>query len=153
MNVYSNPSDSRFVLTVIAIAFIFGYGLGIIGFLLKSGSYLVLGVMWAIGTVLILSVWFREYYRRPISIQIDDDEIILHFRYREQKNVKWGEIGGVIADSSHHGSFYQRGGGLLVDGKNPYMITREIAESIIEGYRKEFGKHPPELDYRGKAKE
>jgi len=36
--------------------------------------------------------------------------------------------------------------------KNPYIVTCEIAETLIEGYKKEFGKYPPELDYRGKIK-
>jgi hypothetical protein len=64
-----------------SISVIFGYGLGLLGFVLRGDELWKLLMMVALGTAGILVVWHREFIKRPKEVIVSSEGLVLRFRY------------------------------------------------------------------------
>jgi len=88
----------------------------------------------------------REYYRKPMFVEIQKDGMFFINRYTKPNLIPYGRI-IAIGDSEDW-----RNGGILLDRGGPYMISHEIARNVREAYIRKFGVAPRIWDGRTLAK-
>jgi hypothetical protein len=98
----------------------------------------------------ILAVWCREYYRRPVSLEINEGGFLLRFRFKSERFVRWGEITGIYRERGNPSTprgRRMRSGGLHLKGSSiSYPLTYEVASSVWSAYVEQTGTAPPIWD-------
>jgi hypothetical protein len=100
-------------------------------------------LMLTIGFAFFIGYLLFFYEGRVKAIRISNEGVVIIFRLRKNRLIKWSDIKGFIMKSaSFREEQYQYG--ILLDTKNRrYQLNQEAAEAIDEGYLVRFGTHPP----------
>jgi hypothetical protein len=142
--VYVNPPDYRYFWFITAISLACGFGSGIVLFLIRGNSYLVLILGILIGILGIVTVWHREFINRPKEVELSERGLILSFRYGlKRRVVQWNEIIGSYGFSEEGGGALSRtnGVGILALADKAYATDHHISRAIYEAYYEYTGKH------------
>jgi hypothetical protein len=115
-----------------------------------SGVEMVLLAGWIAPAVPIVTVLYKEYLRRPVTVRIEDWGFVMRFRHTSDRLVRWEQVGGVYrerGDLSTPRGRRTRSGGVRLKGESfPYPITYEIADSLWMTYSEQTGTLPPIWD-------
>ena len=145
--VFLNPSDYHYFWFITVISIACGPLFGIALFLAQFGnSYLILIVSFLIGILGIITVWHREFIARPREIEINDQGLVLSFRYSlKNRIVQWDEIIGSYGFSEEGGILSRPSGvGVLDLVDKEYGIDFVISRAISGAYLKKIGQNLPE---------
>jgi hypothetical protein len=122
---FQNPAETWLVKLYIGVA--------VAGVIIIAVAYIATRVQlllyagWVAPAVPILAVWYREFYRRPISVRIMANGFALRFRYKHEISTPWKDIAGVYMNSGDPSTMRgrkERSGGLLLNGSSiPYALT------------------------------
>jgi len=133
--VFSNPWNKTYLRMDLAI-WVFSIVLGCVFLILNSHAIIVFIVMVFIGFIWYFVNWQRQCYYRPIEVEIQEDGILMTFRYSSKLQLKWNEILGIYSsrdESAWIANPY--GTGIIIPKKGTRRdVTFEIAEAIASKY-------------------
>jgi len=133
-----NPVDFKPVLMCIAVFMFLIFGA--IFVLDGKTEGLILSMFFILMGILILENEFRSsFIHRPTHVLVNNDGLILYFRWSDPRDVAWGEIELVHTSSCNDGSLCVR------DEKRPYFLQKQIAEEIRRKYYLAEGRSPPDM--------
>jgi len=132
--IYANPPNKAYARDGIILGS-FAFILGILGLLLGWGPFdgVIIGaIMGVFGVLFIYLYWHRENVRRPSAVEVNDDGIIMEFRFSSKMICPWSEIAGIFSDPPESPGAFKGGAGAIILWKSnvPYFTTYEISEAI-----------------------
>lgn len=122
------------------------WGKGISDYYLYSSlNFLILTLI--ISVFLETCIIIREFVNRPCLVCIDDDQIILSYRFRSEKIIKISNIKVVYISEFWQDIPILRylGNGGAVDSlefPNGVLLNHDISTNIVKFYFKKFGRYP-----------
>jgi hypothetical protein len=142
---YANPPEKMIMvygMTFFLISIIFAVIIG-----LSNGKILeMLSAGIILGFLLFFISWLREYYRKPIFVEIQKDGLVFINRYRNPSFIQYDQIVAI-------GVFENWGtGGIILRRGSAYPITYEIARSVRDAYFDKTGTAPREWNGKVPAK-
>ncbi len=144
---YDNPPNMVIVNFSLSMATII-VAIGIIALVLKSGPYdgwVTLFTMIGIAFLFLLAVWYRQYYTRPIIVQIKDEGLTLYMNPSKEIKLRWPDVLGYWANSEETDKAKTKAGsgGIYPMNGHIYTINYNIALSVAYEYHRVTGKILP----------
>ncbi|MHA1806797.1 MAG: hypothetical protein ACTSX2_04425 [Candidatus Thorarchaeota archaeon] len=141
---FSNEIDKPFTIYWVALCFI-GYLFGPL--ISEFGRYpYTLIAAFAIATFGLVVIFYREYYHRPILIEVGREGFILKYRFKSDSTRGWSDIEWLrvvpenpkTSKKKYDSSMY-----LKLRKELPFPLTWEAAKAIENNYIKKMGSKPP----------
>ncbi len=144
--VLENPHNHKWFILV-ALTGIYQVSLGIILLFLVKTIVELSGPIffWSFGGFFIVLAIGREFLRRPTSVTIHEDGIILRFRFLEERTIRWGNILWInppAGDDDAWKGDWRKEGLIRANERAMYPITFKIRREIDIHYYKKMGRRP-----------
>lgn len=140
-----NPPEMRFVKLAIGVVIVF-VCMVLVAYVISEVT-LLLFVGWVLPAIPVLTIWYREYYRRTTAVKIEHGGVRFRFRFKAGEFIRWEQIGGIHrerGDLSTSRGRRARTGGLMVKGRSfPYPMTYEVASALCSAYVEQTGTTSP----------
>ncbi len=127
------------------------YGIGISIDLMNSGEsgdidsfILIASFLFGIGAfaALLPYHWKRYVSRCPKSVSVQKGGFLMEFKSLGPISVPWEDLKGVYQTPAGKYTLGRGQGAVVLPKGTPTVVSREIADSIREAYRKENGRYP-----------
>ena len=151
---YHNPPNYRYFTVTVFISAAICYVVGSLLFLVSEVSVWKASVSFGIGSIFIVTIWFREFVETPGEVIVQQDGIVLNRRYGlKPRKVGWNEILGV-GSINWHGELLGKkdGEGALAISTGQCWVSKEIADAIAVGYMSMTGLTLLEWDIKKNEK-
>lgn len=146
-----NPPEVRWILVYFVVFLVF-MALGLRLFFSKEQSMIGLGglIFFAsFGVFFMILAFYREYVHRPVQVEVETTEVLLHFRIGPSRRYSWSDIAWVSCRKKRRDD-RGIGFGMIKFHKGlPFPLTYEIASEIRQRYRSAYGRYPPSRNGNG----
>ena len=141
---YLNPSSGFMIMGTVAGLFL----MFLLLFVISTDGYdIVPVIIFVPGIIIVLSIsFYRDVYNRPKFIKINENGLLLIFRFKKEELVTWTQIKAtahkkVTGISSK--DKYGKGGALFLDRHiTPVLVRSRIVIMIREKYYEKNGYFP-----------